>query len=129
MPLYRASIPYLAIAPAATFGNPMTWSFYSRTPAGAPKWLTRQQCESGRDRNRSWAPPAGAEIYDGNRISPERCIGEHSVTWNEPLQSWLLLYGCRYRPGEIPQIEARIAPNPWGPWSPPTIVLSLAQYP
>jgi hypothetical protein len=40
----------------------------------------------------------------------ERCIGEHSVTWNSALRTWLLLYVCGpYR------VEARTAPEPWGP--------------
>lgn len=57
-------------------------------------------------------PPEGAEIYDAQPAG-ERCVGEHSVTWNAPLHAWLLLYNC------YPFIEARFAPEPWGPWSPP----------
>jgi len=41
------------------------------------------------------------------------------VTWNAPLHTWLLLYNCA--PWNI---EARVAPEPWGPWSLPTVILS-----
>ena len=40
------------------------------------------------------------------------------MTWNAPLNSWLLLYNC------AGTIEARFAPEPWGPWSAPTAILS-----
>jgi hypothetical protein len=48
-----------------------------------------------------------------------RCVGEHSVTWNTPLHAWLLLYGCG-----LDGVEARTAPEPWGPWSSPIVLLS-----
>lgn len=126
---YRASIPYLAIAPRKTFGDPETWSFYAgrRTllgrPVGKPIWITRRQWESGRNASGEWVPPAGAEIYQATPKG-ERCVGEHSVTWNAPLHAWLLLYNCA--PWTV---EARFAPEPWGPWSPPIVMLSAAQDP
>src|SRR5262249_10609028 len=40
-------------------------------------------------------------------------------TWNAPLGVWLLLYNC----GAV-TIEARFAPEPWGPWSPPIVMLN-----
>jgi Domain of unknown function (DUF4185) len=123
VPRYRASIPYLAVAPAETLGDPATWSFYGGSVAGHPMWITRAQWESGRTTSGAWAPPPGAEIYAASPPG-ERCIGEHSVTWNAPLRSWLLLYVCGpYR------VEARTAPDPWGPWSAPTVLLSLAHDP
>jgi hypothetical protein len=122
VPRYRASIPYMALAPSATFGDPATWSFYAGGVGGQPKWLSRKQWESKRISLDQWTPPAGAEIFDANPSS-ERCVGEHSVTWNAPLHSWLLLYGCAIGPFAS-RIEARTAPDPWGPWSPPTVVLS-----
>ncbi|MGD0865453.1 MAG: DUF4185 domain-containing protein [Rhizomicrobium sp.] len=119
---YRASIPYLAMAPRDTFGDPDTWSFYGGLDAsGNPKWLTRVQWESGHNSAGQWLAPPGAELYAANPPG-ERCVGEHSVTWNEPLKRWLLLYNCG-----LWNIEARFAPDPWGPWSPPTSILNLAQ--
>jgi hypothetical protein len=125
---YRASIPYLAMAPRTTFGDFTTWLFYGGTNAGGPVWLTYRQWQSGHVGSQ-WAPPAGAELYadSPNAYSPsgdERCVGEHSVTWNEPLHTWLMLYSCGGW-----QVEARMAADPWGPWSGPTMVLSAVQNP
>ncbi len=120
---YRASVPYLAMAPRATFGDPATWSFFAGRVAGNPVWVTRKEWESGRNAEGEWVPPEGAEIYTPV-TTEERCVGEHSLTWNTPLHSWLLLYGCGGR-----GIEARTAPEPWGPWSAPTVLLSTTHDP
>lgn len=126
---YRASIPYLAIAPRQTFGNPNTWSFFAGNAGSSdhstenPVWVTRQQWESGHNAAGEWMPPVGAEIYQAEPAG-ERCVGEHSVTWNAPLHAWLLLYNCA--PWTV---EARFAPEPWGPWSPPVVLLSAAHDP
>jgi hypothetical protein len=125
VPRYRASIPYLAIAPQATFGDPDTWRFFAGSEHGHPTFITRHKWESGRSGG-EWAPPPNAELYADSVIAgiDERCIGEHSVTWNSALRAWLLLYVCGpYR------VEARTAPEPWGPWSEPTVVLSLLHDP
>ncbi|HWU25777.1 MAG TPA: DUF4185 domain-containing protein [Rhizomicrobium sp.] len=117
VPRYRASIPYLAIAPRATFSDTNTWSFFAgRNPGGNPIWISRAQWESGKNAMGQWTPPAGAEVYDAT--PGERCVGEHQVTWNSALGTWLLLYNCA--PWTI---EARTAALPWGPWSPPTVLL------
>ncbi len=123
VPRYRASIPYLAVAPRATFGNPDTWKFFAGPAGGLPIWVTRQQWESGHNAAGEWVPPPGAEIYEA-QPADERCVGEHSLTWNAPLHAWLLLYVC-----EPWIVEARFAPEPWGPWSPPIIMLSAVQDP
>jgi hypothetical protein len=123
VPRYRASVPYLALAPHATFGNPMTWMFFAGMSGGSPVWVTRATWESGHDSSGNWEPPSGAEILTSVPAS-ERCIGEHSVTWNVPLHAWLMLYNC----GPW-QIEARTAPQPWGPWSDPTVLLSYTHDP
>ena len=117
---YRASIPYLAMAPHDTFGDPDTWSFYAGTADGQPQWVTHTQWESGHDASGNWTPPAGAELYADNPFDglDERCVGEHSVTWNATLKTWLLTYVC----GPY-HVEARTAPHPWGPWSEPTNLL------
>lgn len=125
---YRMSIPYLALAPQSTFGAVATWKFYGGTNASGPIWLTYAQWQSGHIGSQ-WAPPAGAELYANspNSWSPshnERCVGEHSVTWSAALQTWLLLYTCGGW-----QVEARTAPEPWGPWSPPTMLLSAVTNP
>lgn len=123
VPRYRVSIPYLAMAPRTTFDDPDTWRFFAGVVGGIPIWISRTQWESGRNAAGEWVPPPGAEIYAG-RPANERCVGEHSVTWNEPLHMWLLLYVC-----EPWTVEARVAPDPWGPWSAPITMLSAIQDP
>jgi hypothetical protein len=120
---YRASIPYLAMAPAATFDDPTTWVFFAGRVGRDPIWITRKEWESAHAANGGWAPPLGAEIYDATNTA-DRCVGEHSVTWNAPLHAWLLVYNCG-----IDGIEARTAPEPWGPWSAPIVILSKAHDP
>jgi hypothetical protein len=125
---YRASIPYLALAPRGSFSDVASWWFYGGTNAQGPIWLTYAQWQGGQ-MNGQWAPPAGAELWanspnPGSPTGDERCVGEHSVTWNAALGVYLMMYGC----GEL-QVEARTALYPWGPWSKPTIVLSAIQDP
>jgi hypothetical protein len=124
---YRASIPYLAMAPQETFADPATWLFYAgQTGGGAPRFVTRAEWESGHTASGQWTPPKGAELYADSVIGgiDERCVGEHSVTYIAALRTWLLLYVCGpYR------VEARTAPDPWGPWSPPTVLMSLLHDP
>jgi Domain of unknown function (DUF4185) len=122
-PRYRASIPYLAMAPRASFEDADTWRYFAGTVGGSPVWISRQQWESGRNAAGEWVPPPGAEIFEAHPAG-ERCVGEHSVTWNAPLHVWLLLYVC-----EPWTVEARFAPQPWGPWSPPIAVLSAIEDP
>jgi hypothetical protein len=123
VPRYRASIPYMALAPRTTFDDPQTWLFFAGYEFGHPVWITRQKWESGHNAAGEWVPPTGAEIFAAEPAD-ERCVGEHSVTWNAPLHAWLLLYTC------VPWVvEARFAPEPWGPWSTPIILLSAVQDP
>jgi hypothetical protein len=125
---YRASIPYLALAPRKTFSAFTTWHFFNGVGPNGPVWLSYAKWQSGLN-GTQWAPPAHAEIY-ANAANPngpfgdERCVGEHSATWNEPLKVWLLLYTCG---GNV--VEARTAPKPWGPWSKPTPLLDVNQTP
>jgi len=128
---YRASIPYLAMAPRESFGNPRSWKFFAGLSGGKPTWLTRDEWEAGHNASGQWTPPAGAEIF-APALPGDRCVGEHSVTWNEPLKKWLLLYNCD-APGGLPAsgfgVQARFAPEPWGPWSPPVTLLNSVQDP
>jgi hypothetical protein len=122
-PRYRASIPYLALAPRASFANADTWRYFAGMAGGTPVWITRAQWEAGHNAAGEWTPPHGAEIFEA-RPASERCVGEHSVTWNAPLHAWLLLYVC-----EPWTVEARFAPEPWGPWSTPIVMLSAIEEP
>ena len=121
VPRYRASVPYLALAPIESLADPATWRFFAgRAVDGQPRWVSRLEWERGGAREGSdpaaWRPLGEAEILIP---APEggRCMGEFSVTWNPALRQWLMLYQC---PGGV---WARVAPVPWGPWSPPTAIL------
>ena len=122
VPRYRASIPYLAQAPVASFTDPATWQFFSgRAPDGHPVWVSydvwiRGAAASGADRSQGWRPLGDPGIF-ASAAPAEQCIGEFSITWNDPLGMWLMLYQCRGR------VLARVAPAPWGPWSTPTAIL------
>jgi hypothetical protein len=116
VPRYRASVPYLAYSTAANLGDPSQWMFFSGLTGNTPNWISRTAWESKLNSAGRWMPPSGAEIY--NPTTSEECVGEHSLSWNAPLNAWLLLYGC------VGSIEARYAPAPWGPWSDPIVLLS-----
>jgi hypothetical protein len=124
VPRYRASVPYLAQAPAEQLTDPNTWRFFvGRADNGQPRWASRAEWARGAglegSRPDSWRPPGEAEIFVPV-VEAGRCIGEFSVTWNPALRHWLLVYQC---PGGV---FARIAPAPWGPWSLPTSILGPA---
>jgi len=121
VPRYRASVPYLAQAPIESLARPATWRFFvGRADNGQPKWVSlpewaRRGAPDG-PRPAAWRPPGEAEIFVPV-LEGGRCIGEFSVTWNPVLRQWLMLHQC---PGGV---LARIAPAPWGPWSPPISIL------
>jgi hypothetical protein len=121
VPRYRASVPYLAQAPIASLADPATWRFFvGRGENGQPRWVSHPEWARGGapegPRPAAWRPPGEAEIFVPV-LEGGRCIGEFSVTWNPALRQWLMLYQC---PGGV---LARVAPAPWGPWSPPTAIL------
>jgi len=120
---YRASVPYLAVAPLESLTNLDTWNFFvGRNGEGEPTWVTRAQWRQGAVPNAApaaWRPPGQAEVFVP-MLEAGRCIGEFSITWNPPLDMWLMLYNC---PGGI---LARVAPAPWGPWSQPSVILGPA---
>jgi hypothetical protein len=120
VPRYRGSVPYLAYAPPGKTGNPSAWSFLVGLQSnGQPSWTSFNAWQS-RARGHQWTPPGHPEIFSTS--GADRCVGEFSVTWNQPLNVWLLLYNCNLgRPSQ--SIVARIAEAPWGPWSEPQVVL------
>ena len=119
VPRYRASIPYLAYAPAQTFSDPATWRFFSGLDAGGrPRWVDSPAWQQGAASPAAWTPPGRPEIFNA-QSDADRCIGEFSITWNTVLDRWLLVYGCH---GEV---DARVAPAPWGPWSVPVSLLNV----
>jgi hypothetical protein len=118
IPRYRASVPYLAYSTTANLGNPSNWMFFNGLTGRKPIWIDYTAWQSNHNAAERWVPPSSvAQIY--NPAPSEECIGEHSLTWNAPLNVWLLLYNCKGS-----GIEARYAPAPWGPWSDPIVLLS-----
>ena len=118
VPRYRASVPYLAYSTAADLATPSNWMFFNGLSGSSPNWVTSTTWQMNTNAAGRWVPPsADAQIY--NPTTAEECIGEHSLSWNEPLHVWLLLYNCTGI-----TIEARYARAPWGPWSEPIVLLS-----
>ena len=110
VPRYRASIPDLAFAPVESFADPKTWRFFAGlTPQGQPKWVSRAE----------WKPGPDKQIYTPI-IPAGNNVGEFSITWNEPLRMWLLMYDG---------VAVRVAQAPWGLWSAPTAILGPADHP
>ena len=123
---YRASVPYLAYAPADSLDDTKKWRFFvGRDTDGKPKWVNLEKWDHkpAPPKPAAWAPPGDAEVFTP-ASDAERCIGEVSVTWNLPLRMWLMTYQCA---GD--GIQARIAPAPWGPWSAQSTLLSMADNP
>lgn len=118
-PRYRASVPYLAEATPASFPDPRRWRFMAgRDAKGEPRWVSYQEWAGNFPDPAQWHPPqgAGAEIYAPEN-DKESCVGEMSITWNQPLKRWLMTYNC------TAGIEARVAAEPSGPWSAPLVLL------
>jgi hypothetical protein len=123
VPRYRASAPYLALAPFEAFADPSTWRYFNgRNDTGQPNWVSRAAwtgSSSPEHAAPTWHPPAEAEVL-APVTDAERCIGEFSVTYDAPLRRWLMLYQCRGI-----GVLARVAAAPWGPWSTPTLILDV----
>jgi Domain of unknown function (DUF4185) len=97
--LYRASDAHLACAPLASVERKESWRFF---------------CGTDRVRRPMWS----GDERDAVALFPHAQIGELSATWNAPLGLWLLLYNA----GTPRGINARVAHDPWGPWSDPVVV-------
>ena len=92
---YRASDPYLACVPLAAVEDRSEWRYFTGREAGsgAVHWSSQE---------------ANALALFGH---PQ--IGEFSVSWNEPLGLWLMLYNAGVPRG----INFRAALTPWGAWT------------
>lgn len=96
---YRASDAYLAAVPLGAVEDERAWRYHCGTDrSGRPAWSDHER--------------------DARALFPHPQIGELSVTRNAPLDLWLMLYNA----GSPRGIVARVAPDPWGPWSAPTVV-------
>jgi hypothetical protein len=100
---YRASSPYLAYVPLDEVEKKSSVTYFKGMDArtGKPGW--------------------GAQ-GDAVALFQHPCIGELSVTWNSNLRQWMMLYNC----GSPNGIVARVADQPWGPWSGPAVLFDPA---
>lgn len=98
---YRASAPFLAIAPATRVEEPGALRYFAGVSDGLPRWSEREG--------------------DVVPLFDQPCLGELSVAWDGTLGKWLMLYNCM-GPAHRSQVLIRTADLPWGPWSEPLIV-------
>ncbi len=98
--LFRQSDSYLAYLPLNAVENQEALRYFAGMEAGSqqPVWSTQ---------------PANAVALFHHPV-----IGELSVSWNPPLQKWLMLYNADEPHG----INFRTADHPWGPWSPTALL-------
>lgn len=64
--------------------------------------------------DRAGKPQWGAKEEDAKALTDNPCVGNFSVTYNQFLRKWLMLYDCRPPKRGI---NFRTADYPWGPWS------------
>jgi hypothetical protein len=112
--MYRRSNPYLAYMPLAQVENKQSVRYFAGvdTVTGRPRWGTEAQA---------------VPLFD------DPCLGELSVTWNRNLRQWLMMYNCGRPHGGVVDhrlvVVARLADNPWGPWSAAADLLVPAEDP
>ncbi len=58
-------------------------------------------------------PVWGESEYDAVALFTQPCVGEFSVSYNEFVKKWIMMYNCLDPRG----INFRSADFPWGPWS------------
>lgn len=93
---YRQSEVYLAYQPAGKIENPQSIRYFAGVNEDdEPVWYE----------NEIDASP----IFDMD----VDCVGEFSVSYNDFIEKWILLYNCEDPRG----INLRTADNPWGPWT------------
>ncbi|MEX0720751.1 MAG: DUF4185 domain-containing protein [Balneolaceae bacterium] len=91
---YRESDVYLAYQPQAEIRNRKSIQYFAGVDENdEPLW------SSGED--------------DSVPLFEHPCVGELSVSYNEFIDRWILLYNCSNPRG----ITMRTAENPWGPWT------------
>jgi len=115
---YKKSPPVLAYVPlpGSTVPDTSNWYYFAGLGStGLPVWL---KGESNAVSLFSGAPNFGPCPPSNDKEGP--CIGELSVTWNQYLRKWLILYNGNS--SEVRGILFHVADKPWGPWS--DVVLS-----
>ncbi|MBD3385394.1 DUF4185 domain-containing protein [candidate division KSB1 bacterium] len=96
---YRKSDVRLAFQPAGQIENPQSLRYFAGVDQdGVPFWSENED--------------------DSIPLFSHPCVGELSVTYNQYIRKWLMLYN-----GDPPRgINFRTADAPWGPWSEPQLL-------
>ncbi|WP_346925513.1 RICIN domain-containing protein [uncultured Arthrobacter sp.] len=68
-------------------------------------------------------PTWSANEADAVPLFNQPCVGELSVSYNNFIKKWILLYNC----GSPRGINCRTADQPWGPWSDPFVIFDPAE--
>jgi hypothetical protein len=96
--LYRQSNVYLAYQRADEIGEKSLTYFRGVDVDGKPEWTILEE--------------------EANPVFIQPCVGELSVSFNQFLEKWILIYNC----GNPRGVNCRVADNPWGPWSEPFVI-------
>lgn len=100
---HRDSHVYLAVVPASGLPTCKGFRYFTGLAGSRPMWSEKEA-----DAN---------PVFD----DPEAAVGEVSVTWAKPTSRWLALYDNKDHGHR--KILARDADKPWGPWTPPVVVV------
>jgi Domain of unknown function (DUF4185) len=116
--LYRKSAPYLARMPSAQIGKPNGGqSLQYFTGSGADQTPSFSKTEAD-------AIPLFQD-YPAGSSTPQNCMGELGVEWNQFVKHWVMLYNCSINTPANPRgIYMRVAQQPWGPWSAPQTIFN-----
>ena len=95
---YRRSDVHLACIPSAEIENPNAIRYFRGLSNGVPQWTATET--------------------DARAVIDHPVVGEFSVSFDEHLARWLMLYNS----GSPRGIILRTAINPWGPWSEPRVI-------
>lgn len=99
--VYRRSDAYLAFQPSAGINSRASLRYWAGLDIqGAPIW--------------SQSEDAAQPLFN------QPCIGEFSVTYNQFIRKWIMLYNCDA--AQTRGIVMRTADVPWGPWSQPQVL-------
>ena len=96
---YRNSNVYLAIQPKNSIEDKNSIQYFKGIDSNKNPIWTKKESEA-------------------KSLFNQSCVGEFSVTYNQFIKKWLMLYNCDNPRG----INFRTADNPWGSWSKPQIL-------
>ncbi len=115
--LYRKSAPVLARKPVGSMGRPEGIQYLLRlNPDGTPVWVANEKEAQPLFHDYSRNAAGQPQLSD--------CMGELSVEWNRFIKRWVMLYNCLNNTPNIRGVFARVAEQPWGPWSEPETIFN-----